>query len=104
VTEQDAQVGGAVFRGLESWGVVLRRRTPWKELTTRQRQAIIIRGVCQTALLAVALNDLGRRPRGEIRGPKAVWVAISAVNYLGIGPIVYLLLGRRHGASAPTKE
>ncbi|HET6920937.1 MAG TPA: hypothetical protein VFI46_15955, partial [Jiangellaceae bacterium] len=87
-----------------SWGVVLRRRTPWKELTTRQRQAIIIRGVCQTALLAAALNDLGRRPRGEIRGPKAVWVAISAVNYLGIGPIAYLLLGRRHGASAPAKE
>jgi hypothetical protein len=86
----------------ESWGVVLRRRTPWKELTTRQRQAIIIRGACQTALLAAALNDLGRRSRGEIRGLKAVWVAISAVTVtiwaLGPSSLVARPQARRVGS------
>ena len=80
---------------LDSWGVALRHRTPWRELTTRQRQAMMLRGAFQLGLLAAALNDLRRRPASQIRGPKALWAAISFVNYLGAGPIAYFLLGRR---------
>ncbi len=80
---------------LDSWGVALRRRTPWRELSLRQRQAMIVRGALQLGLLSAALNDLRRRPAGQIRGPKALWAAISLVNYLGVGPIVYFLVGRR---------
>ena len=80
---------------LDSWGIALRRRTPWRELTSRQRQAMMIRGALQVTLIAAALNDLRRRPARQIRGPKPLWVAVSFANYLGAGPIAYFLLGRR---------
>ena len=80
---------------LNSWGVALRHRTPWRELTPRQRKAMMVRGAFQLALLAGALNDLRSRPASQVRGPKALWVAISLTNYLGAGPIAYFLLGRR---------
>ena len=80
---------------LDSWGVALRHRTPWRELTPRQRKAMMVRGALQLGLLSAALNDLRRRPAGQIRGPKPLWLAISLANYLGAGPIAYFLLGRR---------
>ena len=80
---------------LDSWGVVLRNRTPWMELTPRQRKAMIVRGAFQLGLLSAALNDLRKRPAGQIRGPKPLWLAIALANYLGAGPIAYFLLGRR---------
>jgi hypothetical protein len=95
VRDQDKQFWKSVSVLLDSWGVALRHRTPWRELTPRQRQAIIVRGALQVGLLAAALNDLRRRPASQIRGPKPLWAAISFVNYLGAGPIAYFLLGRR---------
>jgi hypothetical protein len=80
---------------LDDWGVALRDRTPWRERSPRQRQAIIVRGALQFGLLAGVLNDLRRRPATQIRGPKPLWAAISLASYLGAGPIAYLLLGRR---------
>ena len=56
---------------------------------------MIIRGTLQVGLLAAALNDLRHRPAAELNGPKALWVAIACVNYLGIGPVIYFLFGRR---------
>jgi hypothetical protein len=95
VTERRRQFGNSALVLLDSWGVALRRRTPWRELTSRQRQAMIVRGALQVGLLAAALTDLRRRPAGQIRGPKPLWAAISFANYLGAGPIAYFLLGRR---------
>ena len=54
----------------------------------------MVRGGLQLGLLSAALNDLRRRPASRIRGPKALWVVISLVNYLGIGPVAYFLFGR----------
>jgi hypothetical protein len=93
--ERGRHVKNSVLTQLDSWGVVLRRRTPWRELTPRQRRGMIIRGTVQVGLLAAALNDLRRRSAAELHGPKALWVAIACVNYLGIGPLVYFLFGRR---------
>ena len=95
MTERRKRLWNSALVLLDSWGVALRHRTPWRELTPRQRQAMIIRGALQLGLLSAALNDLRRRPAGQIRGPKALWAAISFVNYLGVGPIAYFLLGRR---------
>jgi hypothetical protein len=83
---------------LDTWGVALRRRTPWRELTPRQRRGMMVRGGLQLGLLSAALIDLRRRPASHIRGPKALWAAISFANYLGVGPITYFLLGRRRTA------
>jgi Phospholipase_D-nuclease N-terminal len=86
---------GKTLGWLASRGLVLPRRTPWKDLDSRQRRAIILRGAAQFAVLVVALNDLRQRPPGQIRGPKIVWAAVCLVNYLGIGPAAYFLVGRR---------
>ena len=95
MTERRKRFRNSVLGLLDSWGVALRRRTPWRELTPRQRQAMMVRGALQLGLLSAALNDLRRRPASQIRGPKPLWAAISFVNYLGVGPIAYFLLGRR---------
>jgi hypothetical protein len=95
VTERGKQFPNSASVLLDSWGVALRRRTPWKELTSRQQHAMVIRGALQVGLLAAALYDLRRRPAAQIRGPKPLWAAISFANYLGAGPIAYFLVGRR---------
>jgi hypothetical protein len=47
----------------------------------------------QLGLLATALVDIYRRPAGEIRGRKRLWVAAAFVNF--VGPISYFLFGRK---------
>jgi hypothetical protein len=80
---------------LTSWAVVLPAGRTWRTLSQRQRIAASVRGVLQLAALVAALIDLRRRPPAQVRGPKRVWVLVACVNYLGIGPLIYLLLGRR---------
>jgi hypothetical protein len=98
--DTDSRRESAMTRWLSSAALVLPRRTHWSELTTDQRAAAITRGVVQFGLLAAALRDLRKRPAEGIRGPKAVWVAVSGVNYLGLGPLVYFVFGRRRSAQA----
>jgi hypothetical protein len=64
----------------------------WGDLSAAQKGAIALSGAVQLALLA-ALVDIYRRPAGEIRGGKRLWVAAAFVNY--VGPISYSLFGRR---------
>jgi hypothetical protein len=83
---------------------MLHHRKPWKELTARQHRAMIARGTIQVGLLAAALNDLRRRPAAQIHGSKILWATISCINYLGIGPVAYIVLGRRRLASRQTSD
>jgi hypothetical protein len=53
----------------------------------------VLSGAIQLALMIAALVDLWRRPEEEIRGKKLLWTAFSFVNF--VGPISYLLFGRR---------
>lgn len=62
-------------------------------LPPRSRALIIVGAVVQFALQGTALRDLRRRPAGQIKGPKPLWVALSFVNY--VGPIAYLTFGRK---------
>jgi Phospholipase_D-nuclease N-terminal len=62
-------------------------------LSAAQKGAIALSRAVQLALLAAALVDIYRRPAGEIRGGKRLWVAAAFVNY--VGPISYFLFGRR---------
>ena len=81
---------------LTSWGIVLPRgKRRWQALTGRQRVGIVIRACLQTGLQIVALRDLVRRPRDEVRGGnKWLWAPAIAANYLGLGPVIYLIGGR----------
>jgi hypothetical protein len=81
---------------LNDWGVVLPRpKTGFRGLTRRQQVGVVVRAVAQTGLMVVAARDLRRRPNEQVRGAKWMWAPVIAMNYLGIGPIVYLLGGRR---------
>jgi hypothetical protein len=71
----------------------LRKKLRSADLGRRERGGIVLIGSVQLALLATALRDLRRRPAGEIRGDKRLWVALSFVNFAG--PIAYFLIGRR---------
>jgi len=99
VTDRGRKFRSSASVLLDSWGVALRHRTPWRELTPRQRKAMMVRGAFQLGLLSAALYDLRRRPASQVKGPKALWVAISLANYLGAGPIAYFLFGRRRPAA-----
>ena len=101
MTERRKPIWNSALVFLDSWGVALRHRTPWRDLTPRQRQAMMVRGGLQFAVLSAAMYDLRRRPASQIRGPKLLWAAICLVNYLGVGPLAYLLLGRRQPVARP---
>jgi hypothetical protein len=68
-------------------------RKDWRDLSTRQRRAVVLGGVAQLGLLVAALSDIYRRPQEEIRGNKRLWVAAAFVNF--VGPISYFLFGRK---------
>jgi hypothetical protein len=68
-------------------------RDRWEELPRWQQTAIIALGAMELVLTAKAAVDLARRPRPQVRGPKALWFMTFAVQ--PFGPIAYLALGRR---------
>ncbi|HEX6335596.1 MAG TPA: PLD nuclease N-terminal domain-containing protein [Jiangellaceae bacterium] len=65
----------------------------WSDLSRTQQRTVIVGGAVEVALTAVALVDLARRPAGQVRGPKLLWAAACFVQ--PVGPISYLLVGRR---------
>jgi hypothetical protein len=68
----------------------------WSDLSPQQRTGMIVAGAVQLALAAAAWTDLARRPAGQVNGPKGVWAVVIAVNF--VGPIAYLVFGRRRDA------
>lgn len=65
----------------------------WKDLDPAQRRLVIAGAAIEVVLTTVALVDLARRPRDQVRGPKLAWVAACVVQ--PVGPIAYLVAGRR---------
>lgn len=75
----------------------MERQKRWSDLTPRQRRAIVAASVVEVALTTAALVDLTRRPRAQVRGPKALWVVGCVVQ--PVGPIAYLAMGRRRSSA-----
>jgi hypothetical protein len=75
--------------------IIMARNKNWRDLSTREKAPLVLRRIVQFALLAAALVDMHRRPAEEINGSKWLWSAVALVNFMGIGPIVYFLLGRK---------
>jgi len=65
----------------------------WSVLSPAAKTAIVVGGALEVVLTTVALRDLVRRPRGDVRGPKALWVLGFVVQ--PFGPLLYLGVGRR---------
>lgn len=74
-----------------------RERKRWQDLSARQQRWIIIQGTVQTVLLLIAGIDLARRPAGQVRGAKVWWALGLLVQ--PVGPVTYLVKGRRTSAS-----
>jgi len=87
---------GLRMAGRSRWG---RRR--WKDLPSGTRRGLGLLASVQFALFASALVDLVRRPASQVRGGrKWAWLPVLFVNV--VGPIAYLLLGRRGAPKAST--
>lgn len=65
----------------------------FSELTPAQRAGVVGIGVVEVVLSVWAGRDLKRRPKDRVRGPKVLWALALPVQ--PIGPLGYLLLGRR---------
>jgi hypothetical protein len=68
-------------------------RKRWSDLTHRQQTAVLVAASVQLSLAATAWVDLAKRPGELVRGPKPLWAAAIAVNF--VGPIAYFVAGRR---------
>lgn len=65
----------------------------WQEISPSHKALVALGAAAQFSLLGAALWDLGRRPAAQVRGPKALWVGVSFVNFLG--PLAYFICGRK---------
>ena len=70
-----------------------RARRRWDELPRWQQTGIVAMSAAEIVLTTMAVVDLVRRPREQIRGPKTLWSL--ALTIQPFGPIAYLGLARR---------
>jgi hypothetical protein len=73
--------------------VTEKAKKTWSDLTDRQRRLIMVGGAAEAVITTIALRDLARRPSGQVRGPKVVWLLGFVVQ--PFGPLAYLWAGRR---------
>ncbi|MEV0071012.1 MULTISPECIES: PLD nuclease N-terminal domain-containing protein [unclassified Amycolatopsis] len=74
------------------------RGRKWADLSATERQVVAGAAVVQATLAATAWWDLAHRPADQVRGPKALWAAVIAVNFAG--PLAYFGWGRLPRTSA----
>ena len=65
----------------------------WSDLSTAQRAIVVAAAAVQLGLQLAALVDLRRRRARQLNGSKAMWVALSFVNF--VGPLAYFVFGRK---------
>lgn len=65
----------------------------WSDLPRWQRASALALAPLEVVTTTVAVIDLVRRPRPQVRGPKPLWFLGFLVQ--PIGPIAYLRWGRR---------
>lgn len=66
-------------------------KTPFRQRPPRERAEIVGFIALSLGLVALAQNDLRRRPASQIRGSKTIWRLVS-LNALGA--LIYLVRGR----------
>jgi len=70
-------------------------KTKWQEMSTTRKAVVIVVGTVQILLAVKAWADLARRPKSQVRGPKARWASIIGINF--VGPLAYFRWGRVAG-------
>ena len=69
------------------------QKKSWGEMTPTQKKIVAVAGIVEVAVTAWCVRDLKQRPADLVRGPKLLWV--PALSIQPVGPIAYLLWGRR---------
>jgi hypothetical protein len=69
------------------------RKSRWSDASPGKKAIVLITGSLQFALAIAAWSDLAKRPARQVRGPKRLWAAIIAINW--VGPIAYFMRGRQ---------
>ena len=69
------------------------KREQWQSLPKWQRTGALILVPVEIVATTLAVVDLVRRPKDQIRGPKFLWW--PALTVQPFGPIAYLALARR---------
>jgi len=64
----------------------------WQDMSTTRKTVVIVAGTVQILLAVKAWADLARRPKSQVRGPKARWASIIGINF--VGPLAYFRWGR----------
>ncbi|WP_043498649.1 hypothetical protein [Georgenia sp. SUBG003] len=64
----------------------------WSDLSGRQRAALLALASVQVSLAVSAWTDLAVREPELVRGSKAKWAAVIAINF--VGPVLYYSQGR----------
>lgn len=65
----------------------------WSELSDRRKFVLLTLTCVQVSLSTTAWVDLARRPAGQLRGSKRMWLPLIAVNW--VGPLAYFGYGVR---------
>ena len=67
----------------------MERKQRWSDLTPRQRAAIVAAGTIEVVLTTVAIVDLSRRPRAQVRGSKQILLRSLDLseNRAGLGSV-----------------
>jgi hypothetical protein len=73
-----------------------RPKKRWSDFTPMQQKAIIGGAIAELVITTLAVRDLRRRPRREVRGWKPAWLVTFVVQ--PFGPLLYFLVGRRRPA------
>lgn len=74
-----------------------KQKQKWADLSRRTKAMIIVVAIAQYGFMTVALADIRRRPKEQIKGSKKVWAALAFINW--VGPLAYFQFGRRKSAS-----
>lgn len=70
------------------------QKKSFKDLSQGQRTLIIVLTAIDVVAKALAVRDIRKRSGDQVRGPKALWFALQALNF--IGPAAWFTLGRRN--------
>jgi Phospholipase_D-nuclease N-terminal len=74
-----------------------KKQKRWSQLSPATKTGVVVGGLAELVVTAVALRDLVRRPAAQVRGPKPLWGVGLFVQ--PVGSPLYLLVGRRHATA-----
>lgn len=73
---------------------LMKQKKSFKDLSQGQRTLIIALTAVDVVAKALAVRDIRKRPPSAVRGPKALWYGLQALNF--IGPAAWFAVGRRN--------